>query len=77
MYDTYLTAAELAARRRTSRKSVWEHARQGILPQPIKISPNCTRWRLSEVLEYEERYVRLNSANPPRELEALAEGGVK
>lgn len=32
-----------------SRATVWRWAAAGILPQPVKLSPGCTRWRLDQI----------------------------
>ncbi len=50
---TYLSDAQIAARFGMSRNSVWRHVREGRLPQPIKLFEKTTRWRLSEIEEFE------------------------
>ena len=36
-----------------SRATIWRWAASGILPQPIKLSPGCTRWRLDQIKQLE------------------------
>lgn len=50
-----LTDKDLAARWSVHRITPWEWARQGRIPKPIKLSSRCTRWRLSEILEWEAK----------------------
>ena len=40
----YASAATLARRYDTSIATVWRWAAAGLLPQPIKVGPNSTRW---------------------------------
>jgi len=42
--DTHL--AELFG---VSRATIWRWTAAGILPQPVKLSPGCTRWRLDQI----------------------------
>lgn len=51
----YLADRDLAARYRVSRVTVWRWCRQGLLPTPIKLSAQCSRWLFSEVEAYEQR----------------------
>ena len=37
-----------------SRATVWRWAASGILPQPVKLSPGCTRWRLDQIKQLGE-----------------------
>lgn len=45
----YVSAAQLAERYAVDRATVWRWARNGKLPKPVKISEQCTRWRLDEI----------------------------
>ncbi|WP_202962190.1 helix-turn-helix domain-containing protein [Salinisphaera shabanensis] len=40
---------DLADRFLVSRNTIWRWAREGRLPQPVRLGPGCTRWRLSDV----------------------------
>ena len=31
------------------RTTIWRWTRQGRLPEPIKLSPGCTRWDLTKI----------------------------
>lgn len=53
MQSLYLSAKQVAARLGVSRATVWRWASEGTLPQPIKLGPNTTRWRLSDLETYE------------------------
>lgn len=45
----WLSDADIAERRGTSRVSTWRQSRAGLLPPPVKLSPGCTRWATHEV----------------------------
>lgn len=45
----YLRDVDVAAMFVVSRQTVWTWANTGKLPQPIRISPKCTRWNLVEI----------------------------
>ncbi len=32
-----------------SRATIWRWAAAGRLPQPVKLSPGCTRWKLADI----------------------------
>jgi len=49
----YLTDTALAARYAVSRATPWRWAKEGAFPQPVKLSPGCTRWRLADVEAWE------------------------
>lgn len=50
---TFLSVKQIAARYSTSTASVWRWVREGQFPKPVKLSPGCTRWRLSDVEAWE------------------------
>ena len=37
-----------------SRCTIWKWAKNGRLPAPEKIGPNCTRWDFPKILEAEQ-----------------------
>lgn len=45
----YVSAAQLADRYGVDRSTVWRWSVQGIIPAPIKLSDQCTRWNLDEI----------------------------
>ena len=49
----YLSDKALASRWDVHRGTTWEWANQGRIPKPIKLGPRFTRWRLSDILEWE------------------------
>jgi predicted DNA-binding transcriptional regulator AlpA len=49
----YLSDAQLAARYSVHRVTIWRWARTGRFPQPIKLTPGTSRWRLEDVVQYE------------------------
>ncbi len=53
--DKYLTDKDLSGRYAVSRATIWRWVKEGRIPSPHKLSPGCTRWRLSEVIEKLER----------------------
>jgi prophage regulatory protein len=52
----YLTVSQVAERLGVSTDSVWRWVRTDEFPKPYKIGPNCTRWKLSDVLEHEASF---------------------
>jgi predicted DNA-binding transcriptional regulator AlpA len=47
--DGLMTPPETAAIYRVSLSTLWAHARQGLMPSPIRLGNRCTRWRASDV----------------------------
>tara|TARA_Y100000780_G_scaffold72318_1_gene64805 strand:- start:194 stop:400 length:207 start_codon:yes stop_codon:yes gene_type:complete len=45
----YSSDVQLAELFNVSRATIWRWAASGILPQPVKLSPGCTRWRLDQI----------------------------
>lgn len=51
----YLSDKQLAIRWGISRPTVWRWAKTDpTFPPPIKLSPQCTRWNLSEIEAWEK-----------------------
>lgn len=48
-HTQYLKDTDLAERYQIARNTVWDWSRKGILPKPIKLGHQCTRWLRSEV----------------------------
>ena len=53
MQNHYLSDKQLAERYGVTRVCIWRWARAGRFPQPIKLTPGCTRWRAADVEEWE------------------------
>ena len=54
MPDTYLSDKDLSDRYRITRNTVWRwHRERPDFPRAVKLSPNCTRWKLSEISAWE------------------------
>ena len=49
----YLSDRQLAMRYGVSRATIWRWPDARGFPTPIKLSPGCTRWRLSDVIQWE------------------------
>jgi len=47
--DPLLTTNEVAWRLRCSTRTVWRYVAQGLLPQPIRLSPQKCLWRESAI----------------------------
>lgn len=41
----------------TSRSTIWLWAREGRLPQPVKLSTGSTRWSNSDISEFTKRAI--------------------
>jgi prophage regulatory protein len=55
--DTYLSDKSLAKRYDVTRSTVWRWAQAGRLPSPVKLSPGCSRWRASDIADWEAKRV--------------------
>lgn len=54
MPDTYLSDKNLSNRYQVTRNTVWRwHRERSDFPRAVKLSPNCTRWKLSEIAAWE------------------------
>lgn len=54
MNETYLTDTQLAARYVVHRTTPWRWAKTDpSFPQPVKLSSQCSRWKLSEIEAWE------------------------
>lgn len=49
MARSYLSCASLADALDVSESTIHEMVRRGVLPQPIRLSPGCVRWRWEDV----------------------------
>ena len=47
----YASDVQLAQRYSVSRATIWRWHSEGRLPSPLKLGPNCTRWKLSAVVD--------------------------
>lgn len=55
--DIYSSDKSLADRYKVSRSTIWRWAQAGRLPQPVKLSPGCSRWRSSDIAAWEAKRV--------------------
>ena len=54
MADTYISDTQLAARYGVHRSTPWRWAKTDpAFPKPVNLMPGVTRWKLSEVEEWE------------------------
>lgn len=52
----YLSDRQVAARYGVSRGTPWRWAKSiPAFPQPIELTPGCTRWKLEELQHWENR----------------------
>lgn len=52
-HTTYLTDRQVADRYGVARTTPWRWVQLGRFPHPIRISPGCVRWRLSDLEAHE------------------------
>ena len=45
----YISASQLAERYGVDKSTVWRWAQRQILPAPVKLSEQTTRWKLDEI----------------------------
>lgn len=51
----YLNVDQVAERYGVSTDSIWRWKRNGDFPAPVRVGPNCTRWRMADLLEHESQ----------------------
>lgn len=51
----YLSVGQVAERYGVSNDSIWRWKRDGEFPAPVRVGPNCTRWRMSDLIEHESQ----------------------
>lgn len=49
----FLTDHQIASRFAVSRATVWRWVQRDSFPQPVRLSPGVTRWRLADVERWE------------------------
>ncbi len=55
MPETFLRDTDLANRYGISRNTVWRWQRERMdVPRPVRLSPGCTRWKLSDLVAWEK-----------------------
>ncbi|WP_111748638.1 helix-turn-helix transcriptional regulator [Salinisphaera orenii] len=52
-HQQYLSVKDVAGRYRIGVSTVWEQVAAGRMPAGIKLAPNTTRWRLSDLIDWE------------------------
>jgi prophage regulatory protein len=53
LQKNFLSAPQVSDRLGVSRATVWRWSANGTLPKPVKLGPNTTRWRLSDLEAHE------------------------
>lgn len=51
-----LTDREVAYQLGIGKSTVWRWLEAGKLPQPLRLSPGCTRWRVSDIATFIEQH---------------------
>ncbi|SLN53625.1 Prophage CP4-57 regulatory protein (AlpA) [Roseovarius gaetbuli] len=51
----YLSVDQVAKRFSVSKDSIWRWKRNGDFPTPVKLGGTTTRWRLSDIEEWENQ----------------------
>ncbi|WP_321363166.1 AlpA family phage regulatory protein [uncultured Celeribacter sp.] len=55
MTETYIADTQLAARYGVHRTTPWRWTKTETgFPQPVKLGPQCSRWKLSEIEAWEK-----------------------
>lgn len=49
----YLNARQVARRYSVSTPTVWRWLSEGLLPEPHRFTPSCSRWSLATLREFE------------------------
>jgi predicted DNA-binding transcriptional regulator AlpA len=56
--QTYFSDRQCAGRYDVSRATWWRWVSTGLAPQPVRLSPGSTRWRLADLLTWESERAR-------------------
>jgi len=59
--EQYLTVRDVSHRLSIGKSTVWAWTQSEKFPQPIRLSSRCTRWRLSDVLNWEKGKISLGT----------------
>ena len=51
--NLFLTVGQVAERYGVSTDSIWRWKRDGEFPLPVRVGANCTRWRLTDLIEHD------------------------
>ncbi len=62
MNNLFLTDLQTGQRYGVGRGTVWRWFNQGNFPAPVKLSPGCTRWRLSDLEAWENQKAEAKAA---------------
>lgn len=54
MTELYLTDTQVAARYGVHRTTPWRWANNQCFPKPVKLSSQCTRWKISDIEKWEK-----------------------
>lgn len=49
----HLSVKKVSERYETSPATIWRWVREGNFPRPVKLTPGCTRWRLTDLESWE------------------------
>lgn len=55
--NLYLSVEQVAKRFSVSKDTIWRWKRNGEFPAPVKLGGTTTRWRLSDIEEYESQLI--------------------
>ena len=55
--DIYLTDKQVAERYQVGRATPWRWVQDRNFPNPVKLSPGCTRWQLSAIERWESEQI--------------------
>ncbi|ABI55992.1 helix-turn-helix transcriptional regulator [Alkalilimnicola ehrlichii] len=50
---TYLSLRQITERYNVHKSTAWRWVAAGRFPKPVKLSPGCTRWKLSDLEQWE------------------------
>ena len=59
---THINDKQAAARYSFSRATWWRLVRNGKAPQPVKLSPGCTRWRVADLEAWENEQAQTSAS---------------
>lgn len=53
--ESFLNDMQVAARYGVARSTVWRWVQEGRISKPLRLTPSCSRWKLSELQTFETK----------------------
>ena len=51
--ETFFSDKQLSLKYSVARSSIWRWVQEGTFPKPVRLTPGCSRWKLSDLEKWE------------------------